>query len=265
MTDFTDKVVIITGGASGIGLATVNLFLSLNAKVAVLDISPPPAEITNPNRLDIQCDVSSEESVNAAVEKVIETWSTVDVLVNGAGIVDTFTRVTETTPATWNRCFAINVTGPFNMMRAVIPHFLSKAPPPQPFTPTAQNPFPPSPPIIGHIINICSVAAYKGCTSGAAYTASKHALLGLSRSTSFMYTSNGILTNAVVPGGVLTNIMQNSKVVPDSIGMPLIQKGSSNMPGVSDASEVARTVVFLAGAKDINGAEICVDKGWSVA
>ncbi|KAJ6262891.1 U3 small nucleolar RNA-associated protein [Drechslerella dactyloides] len=259
------RVIIITGAASGIGLATANQFLSLRAKVAALDIQPPPAETAHDNRIDILCDVTSEEAVAAAVKQVLDTWSTVDVLINAAGVVDNFTRVAETTSEIWHRCLNINLTGPFNVMRAVIPHFLTKCTPREPFTPSATAPFPPAPPIVGRIVNICSAAAVKGCAAGAAYTASKHALLGLSRNTSFMYTRDGILTNVVIPGGVATNIMQNSKAVPDEIGYPIVRDGSQNMPGVCDVEEVARTVVFLAGSKDVNGAEVSVDRGWTVA
>ncbi|KAF3910465.1 hypothetical protein ABW20_dc0108373 [Dactylellina cionopaga] len=267
MAKFQDKVVIITGAANGIGLATANLFLSLDAKVAAFDIATPSEETAHPNRIDIICDVSSEESVNAAVKQVLDTWSTIDILVNAAGIVDNFTRITETTLEVWNRCLDVNLTGPFNLMRTVIPHFLSKvaSESKEQFTPTSESPYPPAPPIVGHIINICSIAAQKGCAAGAAYTASKHALLGLSRNTSFMYTNTGILTNVVIPGGVATNIVQNSKVVPDKLGMDLVMKGCQSMPGICEADEIARTVVFLAGARDLNGAEICVDRGWNVA
>ncbi|KAK6543350.1 hypothetical protein TWF694_000101 [Orbilia ellipsospora] len=265
MADLKDKVVIITGAANGIALATAKLFLSQGAKVASFDIAPPDPELKHEHRIDIVCDVSSDESVTSAVKEVLDTWSTIDILVNAAGIVDNFARVTETTPEIWSRCLNINLTGPFNLMRTVIPHFLSKTTPPEAFTPTAQMPFPPAPPVVGRIINICSVAAQKGGAAGAAYTTSKHALLGLSRNTSFMYTKDGIITNVVIPGGVMTNIVQNSKVMPDELGMALVREGSRNMPGVCEADEVARTVVFLASVKDLNGAEICVDRGWSAA
>ncbi|KAF3916401.1 hypothetical protein ABW21_db0207213 [Orbilia brochopaga] len=265
MAEFVDKVVIITGAASGIGLATAERFLSLGAKVAAFDIQSPPDTATHKSRIDVICDVTSEDAVTAAVKQVLDKWSRIDVLVNAAGIMDNFHRVSETPSELWNRCLNINLTGPFNMMRAVIPHFLSRFVPPEPFTPSATAPFAPAPPVIGRIVNICSVAAVKGCASGAAYTASKHGLLGLSRNTSFMYTQNGILTNVVIPGGVMTNIMQNSHAVPDELGFGIVQKGSQNMPGLCDADEVARTVVFLAGAKDVNGAEVSVDRGWTIA
>ncbi|EPS38444.1 hypothetical protein H072_7810 [Dactylellina haptotyla CBS 200.50] len=95
---YPNSVVVITGAANGIGLATANLFLSLDAKVAAFDVAPPGPEVEHENRIDIICDVSSEESVNAAVKKALDTWSTIDILVNAAGVMDTFgTNVIITT------------------------------------------------------------------------------------------------------------------------------------------------------------------------
>lgn len=151
-------------------------------------------------------------------------------------------------------------------MKHVIPHFLSKPgePTPNPYGPT----LPPTPPYKGSIINVCSTAAISGAAAGAIYTASKHALLGLSRNTSWMYGKVGVRTNAVLPGGVLTNIMANSGVQPqdyDVGGYAALKPFHDTSLGYVTAVDVAASIVYLAGAEGINGAELTVDRGWTTA
>lgn len=236
----------MTGSAGGIGASIVSLFLSHGAKVAALDItdSTLPAD---DSRLDINCNVTSEDSINDAVRRVLNEWTTIDVLVNCAGVMDSFERVDEMPTATWTRCFAVNVNGPFHLMRAVLPHFLSKH--------QEQHK--------GAIVNLCSTAALRGAAAGVAYTASKHALLGLSRSTAWMYAQDGVRCNAVCPGGTQTNIVQNSgvQIVPEQYGRVKPYLDCQRKIGQPD--EVARAVLFLATADAVNGAELAVDYGWS--
>lgn len=113
---------------------------------------------------------------------------------------------------------------------------------------------------------MCSTAAKTGAHAGAAYTASKHAVLGLSRSTAWMYAKEGIKCNAVLPGGVMTNIMANSgyeDAIKTAPGMGAVWPVQALMPGLSEAADVARAVLMAAATDGMNGAEITVDKGWS--
>lgn len=152
-------------------------------------------------------------------------------------------------------------------MKHVIPIFLAKPgePTPNPYGPT----LPATPPYKGSIINICSTAAVRGASAGALYTASKHALLGLSRNTAWMYAKEGVRTNSVIPGGVLTNIMANSGVQgPQDFAMggyAAVKPYHDTAPGYVMPTDVAATIAYLAGADGVNGAEVTVDHGWTTA
>jgi NAD(P)-dependent dehydrogenase (short-subunit alcohol dehydrogenase family) len=240
----------VTGTSNGIGAATAQLFLSHGAKVAALDVvdEPDATPQSNANLLNIKCDVSSEESVNAAIKQVLDKWSTIDIACNVAGVMDQFERAGEVSNEMWNRVLGVNLNGPLNVMRAVIKHFLTKE--------TEQK---------GRIVNVGSLASVKGGTAGVAYTTSKHALLGLSRSTSWMYAKEGIQTNILLPGGVATEIMKNSKSVPDKVGLETCMPTMATQCGNCEPIDAANVIVFLAGAVGLNGAEIRLDKGWSAA
>ena len=264
-------MVIVTGGNSGIGLETVLKFLAGGAKVASLDLADSPTQPTE-NLHYVQCDVTSEDSVKAAIASIIQTLGKIDILVNNAGITDNLEPVAEVSAATWNRVMAVNLTGPFNLLQACIPHMLNNNPVAPPTAPPSFSPLgeqkPPKPPSKGAIINICSAASLHGAAAGAAYTASKHALLGLSRNTAWMYREQGIRVNAILPGGVLTNMSKNAGASISRTGyqtlMPFLgcQSQTILMPGA-----IADAVLFLAGpaAESVNGAELAVDGGWNAA
>ncbi|TVY90649.1 Short-chain dehydrogenase reductase 3a, partial [Lachnellula willkommii] len=175
------KVAIVTGGSSGIGLAIVDLFRKAGAKVGVFDIQDNESNFSSDNFHFVKADISSEDSISSAVGEVISRWGHLDVLVNNAGIMDKMSRTAEVENTTWDRVFAINVTGPMYLSRLAIRSFLAQE-------------------SRGTIVNVCSTASVRGSAAGAAYTASKHALLGLSRSTAWGYAKDGIRCNVVLPG-----------------------------------------------------------------
>lgn len=117
----------------------------------------------------------------------------------------------------------------------------------------------------GSIVNIASTAGIKGGDAGAAYTASKHAIIGLTKSTAWMYAKDGIRCNVLIPGGVKTNILENSKAKLDAIGSQILYPVHQTMPGWLEPIDVARAIVFLAGATGVNGAQWTIDHGWSIA
>jgi len=242
-----NQVAIVTGGAGGIGSATVSLLRSRGASVAILDVSENTTRLESiQDQVYIRCNVALEDEVNTAIDTVMQKWGHIDILVNCAGIMDGREPIGEVSNAVWNRVFAINVTGPMFLTRRCVPIFLKQA-------------------TKGVIINICSVASARGPAAGVAYTAAKHALLGVSRNTAWMYASDGIRCNSVLPGRTDTDILKNSGV--SKVGEIGTRLGPylNCIPGSCTPSDIANAVLFLATAPSVNGAELAVDHGWMTA
>ena len=177
-------VVVVTGGGSGIGLATCTRLAADGFTVAVLDIKP--ADNQDGAALALRCDVTDESDVEAAMAAVLGRFGRIDVLVNNAGITGSqqAARCHETPVAEWDRVHAVNVRGPFLCSRAVLPSMVARG--------------------SGHIITIASVAGFIAFPGRCAYTASKGAALMLTRSIAVDYAAAGIRANAVCPGMVYT-------------------------------------------------------------
>jgi NAD(P)-dependent dehydrogenase (short-subunit alcohol dehydrogenase family) len=158
--------------------------------------------------------------------------------------MDNMEPVADVANDNWNRLFAVNVNGPFFAMRLVIPLMLKQG--------------------AGIIINNASLGGLYGGRAGAAYTATKHALIGLTKSTAFMYGTSGIRCNAIAPGGVNTNIAFSMTNV-NTMGLEKIQAGFALMPRVGEPGEIATVALFLASGESafINGQVIAADGGWS--
>ncbi len=177
-------VVVVTGGGSGIGLATCTRLARDGFTVAALDIQP--AAVGGAAVLALRCDVTEENDVAAAMATVLDQFGRIDVLVNNAGITGSqqATRCHETPVAEWDRVHAVNVRGPFLCSHAVLPSMLARG--------------------TGHIITVVSVAGFIAFPGRCAYTASKGAALMLTRSIAVDYAAAGIRANAVCPGMVYT-------------------------------------------------------------
>lgn len=165
---------------------------------------------------------------------------------NNAGVMDVFAGAGETDDATWERCLRVNLTAPFLLTRAVLPSMLEAGG--------------------GSIVNIASEAGIRGAAAGAAYTASKHGVVGLTRNTAYVYARQGVRTNAVLPGGVATNIMDSidpSKI--DQAGMGAITPVHQTAIRNAEPAELAALVAFLIAdeSSNVNGAIIPSDGGWS--
>ncbi len=182
------RVAVVTGGGSGIGLATSRRLVQDGFTVAVLDVQPPaaPSAWDGPAALALRCDVTDEADVATAMAAVASRLGGIDVLVNNAGITGSreATRCHETPVAEWDRVHAVNVRGPFLCSRAVLPSMVARG--------------------SGHIITIASVAGLVAFPGRCAYTASKGAALMLTRSIAVDYAAAGIRANAVCPGMVYT-------------------------------------------------------------
>mgnify|MGYP004528264335 CR=1 FL=1 len=243
---FSGKTIIVTGAGSGIGRATASRVAREGGRVVAVDISRerldevvgahPGADIVT-----VVGDITDDTSIAAIVDAAGER---VDALANVAGIMDDMTPVGEVSDAVWSRVFRINVDGTMKLMRAVIPGMLERA--------------------TGSIVNVASEAALRGSAAGAAYTASKHAVVGLTKSSAFMYGPSGLRINAVAPGPTITNI-EASFASP--LGAQRVRTGMAVMPGAVESDALAASITFLLSddGVNVNGVVLASDGGWSAA
>jgi NAD(P)-dependent dehydrogenase (short-subunit alcohol dehydrogenase family) len=246
----TDKVAIITGAASGMGRAMAKVFFNEGAKLVLADINDQSlrelqTELDPSKNMIIymKCDVASENEILNMVRLCVEKFDRIDILVNNAGVMDDFIPVDRIVNKQWEHIMNVNLNGPFYAMRAVIPLMLKHGK--------------------GVILNIASVGGLFGSRAGAAYTASKHALIGLTKNTGFMYAQKGIRCNAIAPGGVNTHIADN--LIPDALGYERCIAGASLMPRMGEPEEIALIAVHLCSdeASFINGTILTADGGWT--
>jgi NAD(P)-dependent dehydrogenase (short-subunit alcohol dehydrogenase family) len=187
MASFENKVIIVTGCSSGIGLATSLLFLSRQARVFGIDIAPFKQELNESqasafafHQVDLTQSKAPEEAVAACVAKY---GPKIDVLANVAGVMDTFGSADTVKESEWARVISINLTVPVLLMQAVLPSMQEYKG--------------------GAIVNVGSYASMSGAASGIAYTASKHGLVGATKNVAWRFHEHGIRCNAVLPGGEL--------------------------------------------------------------
>jgi NAD(P)-dependent dehydrogenase (short-subunit alcohol dehydrogenase family) len=243
---FNGKTVIVTGAGSGIGLATASRIAREGGRVIGSDLSKDRLDSFAESHSDFDVltvlgDISSPDVVKQAVAAVADTG--VYGLVNNAGIMDDFTPVHEVSDEVWDRVFRVNVTAMMRLTRAVVPAMLEAG--------------------SGSIVNVTSEAGLRGSAAGVAYTASKHAVIGLTKSCAVMYGPSGIRTNAVAPGATVTNIEAHfaSELAMGRLG-PLMHV---NVGSPAQATQLAATITFLLSddGTNINGAILPSDGGWS--
>ena len=242
---FIDKTAVVTGAGSGIGRATALRLAKEGARVIATDISAERLKdlMDHAEGLDITTvagDVSAQPTVDAVLEAA---EGHVDALANVAGIMDGFLPPAEIDDDTWQRVMDVNVTAIMRLTRAVLPSMINAG--------------------HGSIVNVASEAGLRGSAAGTAYTTSKHAVIGFTRSTAFFYTPNGIRCNAVAPGGVATNIEApfNSQFAGERLG-PYLQV---NVPPIASADELAAAITWLLSddATNVSGAVLPSDGGWA--
>jgi len=243
---FSDRTVIVTGAASGIGRAVAERIGREGGRVIAADISAERLEhlarsVPDARIETVVGDITKQGDIDAIVSAAGER---IDGLANVAGINDDFSPLHETEDAMWDRVIAINLTGGFKLSRAVIPRMLDVG--------------------AGAIVNIASEAGLRGNASGNAYTVSKHAVIGMTRSAAFMYAQQGIRVNAVAPGGVATGIPMPENV--SEAGSARLSPFQAAIPTVAAAPELAASITFLLSddAVNINGVVLPSDGGWSV-
>lgn len=245
-----DKIAIITGASSGIGRETALLFAKEGASVVatarreerleeLVKISKDFAGTIIP----LAGDVAKEEDLQKIIDVTMDNFGRIDILVNNAGILDDFTPIANLTDELWNNVIKINLTSPMSLCRKAIPIMLKQK--------------------SGNIINVSSVGGLHGSRAGAAYTASKHGLVGLTKNIGYMYANDGIRCNVVCPGGVDTEITNNLHA--DDFGVGRVMAGANNSPRSGSSEEIANILLFLASDDSslINGATIVADAGWT--
>ncbi|WP_454151655.1 SDR family NAD(P)-dependent oxidoreductase [Microbacterium lacticum] len=245
---FAGKTVIVTGAASGIGRATASRVAREGGRVIAVDISAEKLDAFAADLrgaaaeiVTVAGDITAQESVDAIVAAA---GARIDGLANVAGINDDFSPLHETTDAMWERVMGVNVTGAFTLTRAVLPAMIAAG--------------------AGSIVNIASEAGLRGSASGNAYTTSKHAVIGMTRSAAFMYGPDGIRVNAVAPGGVATGIPFPPHV--SEAGQARLQPFQSSIPTLATAEQLAASITFLLSddGVNLNGVVLPSDGGWSV-
>lgn len=233
------RVAVVTGAASGIGRSIARRLATSGAEVVLVDLDEGRLRKVADELCAeaVLADISTQEGVDAVLSR-----PRVDILINNAGVLDGLTPLAEVDDALWSKVMRVNVDGPFRAMRSVLPQMVERG--------------------SGVILNTCSAAALAGGRAGAAYTASKHALLGLTRSVAWYYGKDGVRCNAVAPGAIQTRM--HTREMPSTSGMERTAPYFPTIPEHGKAMEVAEVAVFLCSdaARYINGAVLPVDGGW---
>lgn len=248
---FEGKCVVVTGASSGMGRKIALDFAKEGATVIAvarrlerLEEIAKEAESFVGMILPYQGDISLEEVNNSMIDYAVKECGKLDVLVNNAGIMDEFTPIGELTDELYNKVMAVNLNGPIYAMRKAVQVMLEQE-------------------TKGNIVNIASIGGVCGARAGVAYTASKHAIVGASKNTAYMYAGK-IRCNVVCPGGVETEVM-NSQTNISQFGVGRIMAGLDTSIPAGKVEDISTAVLYIASddAKFMTGAEIVIDGGVS--
>ena len=254
-------VAVVTGAGSGNGLAIATAFAREGAAVGLGDYSRERGEAAadlieqaGGRALFVHSDVRRWDDVDRLVSQTVRELGRLDVVVNNAGVLDGYATCEETSPELFETVLAINVRGVFFGCKRALAEMLPRG--------------------YGKIINIASVAGLQAMGGGFAYTASKHAVVGMTRQLAAEYGARGIRSNAICPGSIATNLRQNTAEI---IGVADSGRGLGTMApdafaqivplGVRGQPEdIAKAATFLASADAdyMNGHSLVVDGGWAI-
>ena len=247
MSDFDGKVAMVTGAARGIGAASARALSDAGASVAICDVLDEDGQRTaaelnasGGSAIYVHTDVSSADSVESAVGRIVDTFGRLDFAHNNAGVFSP-APTADLDVERWRWVIDVNLTGVFLCMKYQLPHILKST---------------------GAVLNTASVWAQAGAATQAAYSASKHGVVGLTRTAALDYGSTGVRINAVAPGPIATAM---TAAVPTEIMDVVVGRTAAGRYGRPD--EVGKAVVWLCSPASsyVNGAVLPVDGGWLAA
>ena len=242
---FSGKVAIVTGAASGMGLAITNELINQNAQVGALDVQAPSEQLkkNDPNNLKfVNCDVSDESQVKKAIEQIYSKFGKLDFLVNAAGVlwIGKDVSVVETDVDIWNKVMNINLRGMANTVKFSTPLMKKNGG--------------------GSIVNISSIFGIVGSKRATAYNASKGGIRLFTKSSAIQYAKDGIRVNSVHPGFALTRLTRKGLSDPELLAERV---DSVPMGRLGTANDIAYGILYLASneASFVTGSELVIDGG----
>ena len=246
VANMTGEAALITGAASGLGRGTALALARAGANVCIVDVNAAGLEETaqqvralGRTALVHATDLGVAENCVAAVATTVAAFGRLDALCNVAGLI-IFTNSTEMTGKDWDKTLAVNLSAPFHLSKAAIPHLLEHD---------------------GAIVNVTSSAAFIGEAYAAAYCATKAGLNAMTKAMAMEYMHKPIRINAVAPGGMKTNIAANLRM-PEGVDYALIKR-FSGMRGLVEVDDVAEMIAYLASdaGRGFHGACVTMDRG----
>jgi NAD(P)-dependent dehydrogenase (short-subunit alcohol dehydrogenase family) len=250
MKKLENKTVFITGGLSGIGKACAIAAAKEGANIVIADLKSDTANKTmeeikreNSKALFIECDVSVYKQVECAIQKVISTFSSVDVALNNAGIGGDANKVGDMSEEAWLKVINVNLNGVFNCMKHELTQMLKQKK--------------------GVIVNMSSILGKVGFANSSHYVAAKHGIIGLTQSAALEYATEGIRINAICPGFIETPLLTNAGIVENSDLQKYII-GLHPMKRLGKSEEVASGFIFLSSEESsfVTGTTIEIDGGF---
>lgn len=251
MRRLEDKVAIITGSGSGIGKEIAIAYAKEGAKVVIADFAEKAmdttvAELTEAGHeaIGVKVNVAINTEVEHMIDEAIEKFGRVDILVNNAGVGDNMQAAANVEDDTWDRVMSINLNGVMYALRKVIPHFQENGG--------------------GTIINMASISGLTGGRGGLAYTAVKHAVVGMTKNVASQYGPQNIRCHAIAPAQVQTGFAASMDNI-DSFGMEVAVRGVNMLPKAGTVDDIANIALFFASEDSayVNGVTLAADAGWS--
>ena len=238
MARFDDRVAVVTGAGGAIGTAIVARLAGEGATVVAVDLEAPATPAGGSAVIPVALDVCDPDAVVTAIDSLADQLGRIDVLVNAAGVYGDMARTDRIDPAVWDRYLQVNLSGPFYVSRAVLPHMVANR--------------------FGRIVNFSSISSTAGGYRQAHYAAAKAGVEGLTRSIALEYAPVNITANAILPGPIDT---PKTRQAPEDVTASAMESIPSGRFGTTD--DVTAVVAFLASAEAgyVNGVSLPVDGG----